>query len=56
VVSPAKDFRFGGAARLRVQAQVSNVTNHPNYDAALAIARECPGNNVIEIRELGGYA
>jgi len=27
-----------------------------NYDAALAIARECPGNNVIEIRELGGYA
>ena len=26
------------------------------YDAALAIARECPGNNVIEIRELGGYA
>jgi hypothetical protein len=27
-----------------------------NYDAAVAIARECPGNNVIEIRELGGYA
>ena len=26
------------------------------YDAALAIARECPGDNVIEIRELGGYA
>jgi hypothetical protein len=26
------------------------------YDAAVAIARECPGNNVIEIRELGGYA
>jgi hypothetical protein len=27
-----------------------------NYDAAVAIARECPGNNVIEIRQLGGYA
>ncbi len=27
-----------------------------NYDAALAIARECPGDNVIEIRELAGYA
>ena len=27
-----------------------------NYDAAVAIAKECPGNNVIEIRELGGYA
>ena len=27
-----------------------------NYDAAVAIARECPGENVIEIRELGGYA
>jgi len=27
-----------------------------NYDAAMAIARECPGDNVIEIRELGGYA
>lgn len=27
-----------------------------NYDAAVAIARECPGDNVIEIRELGGYA
>jgi hypothetical protein len=26
------------------------------YDAAVAIARECPGDNVIEIRELGGYA
>ena len=25
------------------------------YDAALAIARECPGDNAIEIRELGGY-
>ena len=27
-----------------------------DYDAAVAIARECPGDNVIEIRELGGYA
>jgi hypothetical protein len=28
-----------------------------NYDAAVAIARECPGDcNAIEIRELGGYA
>jgi hypothetical protein len=28
-----------------------------NYDAAVAIARECPGDcNVIEIREMGGYA
>ena len=27
-----------------------------NYDVAVAIARECPGDNVIEIRELGGYA
>jgi len=27
-----------------------------NYDAAVAIAQECPGKNVIEIRELGGYA
>ena len=27
-----------------------------NYDAAVAIARSCPGDNVIEIRELGGYA
>ncbi len=27
-----------------------------SYDAALAIARECPGDNVIEIRELAGYA
>ena len=27
-----------------------------NYDAAVAIAKECPGNcNVIEIREMGGY-
>jgi hypothetical protein len=25
-------------------------------DAAVAIARECPGDNVIEIRELAGYA
>jgi hypothetical protein len=27
-----------------------------NYDAAVAIARECPGDPVIEIRQLGGYA
>ena len=27
-----------------------------NCDAAVAIARECPGDNVIEIRELAGYA
>src|SRR6187401_896525 len=27
-----------------------------SYDAAVAIARECPGDNVIEIRQLGGYA
>jgi hypothetical protein len=26
-----------------------------DHDAAVAIARECPGDNVIEIRELGGY-
>jgi hypothetical protein len=26
------------------------------YDAALAIARECPGDHVIEIREMFGYA
>lgn len=27
-----------------------------NLDAAMAIARECPGDNVIEVRELAGYA
>ncbi len=27
-----------------------------DFDAAVAIARECPGDNLIEIRELGGYA
>lgn len=27
-----------------------------NFDAAVAIARECPGNNVIEIRQLAGYS
>ena len=26
-----KDFRIGQSAKLRVQAQASNVTNHPNY-------------------------
>ncbi len=25
-------------------------------DAALAIARSCPGENAIEIREMAGYA
>ena len=27
-----------------------------NYDAAVAIAQECPGGLAIEIRELAGYA
>ncbi len=27
-----------------------------NYDAAVAIARACPGNMAIEIREFAGYA
>ena len=27
-----------------------------NYDAAVAIALECPGDSVIEIRQLAGYA
>lgn len=27
-----------------------------NYDAAVAIARECPGEPSIEVRQLGGYA
>jgi len=27
-----------------------------NYDAAVAIARECPPGHVIEIREMYGYA
>ena len=27
-----------------------------DLDAAMAIARECPGDNVIEVRELAGYA
>ena len=27
-----------------------------NYDAAVAIARECPPGHAIEIRELAGYA
>jgi len=27
-----------------------------DYDAAVAIARECPPGHVIEIRELAGYA
>ena len=26
-----------------------------DYDAAVAIARACPGDNVIEIREMAGY-
>ena len=34
-----------------------NIIQADNYDAAVAIARECPGDcNMIEIRELGGYA
>ena len=34
-----------------------NIIQAENYDAAVAIARECPGEcNAIEIRELGGYA
>ena len=33
-----------------------SVIQADNLDAALAIARECPGDNVIEIRELAGYA
>ena len=34
-----------------------NIIQADNYDAAVAIARECPGDcNAIEIRELGGYA
>jgi hypothetical protein len=28
----------------------------PDLDAAVAIARECPGDFAIEIRELAGYA
>ena len=27
-----------------------------NYDAAVAIARECPPGHAIEIREMAGYA
>ena len=27
-----------------------------NHDAALAIARECPGDFAIEVREMAGYA
>ena len=27
-----------------------------NLDAAVAIALECPGDNVLEVRELAGYA
>jgi hypothetical protein len=27
-----------------------------DFDAAVAIAKACPGDNVIEIRQLGGYA
>jgi hypothetical protein len=34
-----------------------NIIQADNYDAAVAIARECPGDcNAIEIREMGGYA
>jgi hypothetical protein len=27
-----------------------------NYDAAMAIAKECPPGHVIEVRQLAGYA
>ena len=27
-----------------------------NYDAAVAISRECPPGHTIEIRQLAGYA
>ena len=34
-----------------------NIIQADNYDAAVAIARECPGDcNAIEIREMFGYA
>ena len=33
-----------------------SVIQADDYDAALAIARECPGDNAIELRELAGYA
>jgi hypothetical protein len=34
-----------------------NIIQAENYAAAVAIAKECPGDcNAIEIRELGGYA
>ena len=33
-----------------------SVIQADDYDAALAIARECPGDMAIEIRELAGYA
>ncbi len=33
-----------------------SVIQADNYDAAVAIAKECPGDNVIEIRQFAGYA
>jgi hypothetical protein len=33
-----------------------SVIQADDYDAALAIARECPGCMAIEIREMAGYA
>ena len=33
-----------------------SVIQADDYDAALAIARECPPGHAIEIRELAGYA
>ncbi|MGE0432851.1 MAG: YciI family protein [Planctomycetota bacterium] len=34
----------------------SSLIQADDLDAAVAIAAECPGHNVIEIRELAGYA
>ena len=36
--------------------QVSAIIQADDYDAALAIARECPPGHTIEIREFAGYA
>jgi hypothetical protein len=32
------------------------IVQAPDYDAAVAIARECPPGHTIEIREFAGYA
>ncbi len=45
-----------------IRPNAKAVIQTDNYDAALAIARECPGYDgswpgySIEIREMGGYA